>query len=127
MRSGGDQPGQRGLATKSVRDPAEPADGRRILVDRLWPRGVSRERAQLSEWRVELAPSTELRKWFDHDPARWQEFRHRYRSELELSGRLAQLGELRQQAQQERITLLFGASDGEHNNAVALLALAAEL
>ncbi len=113
----------RGLAIKYARDPASPADGRRILIDRLWPRGVSKERARLSEWMRDLAPSTELRKWFAHDPARWDEFRRRYRRELEERGQLATLLELRDQARRERVTLVFGASDREHNDAVALLEL----
>ena len=111
----------RGLAIKYARDPASPADGRRILIDRLWPRGVSKERAQLSEWMRDLAPSTELRKWFAHDPARWDEFRRRYRHELEERGQVTTLRELRDQAHRERVTLIFGASDREHNDAVALL------
>ncbi len=120
-------PDPHGLTVKYVRDQACADDGRRILVDRLWPRGVSRERAQLSEWRQDLAPSTELRRWFQHDPARWEEFRRRYRRELEERGRLESLRELRHQASRERITLVFGASDREHNDAVALLELASEL
>lgn len=119
--------GPHGLTVKYARDPASADDGRRILIDRLWPRGVSRERAQLSEWRRDLAPSTELRRWFRHDPARWEEFRRRYRRELEERGQLEALRELRRQARRERITLVFGASDREHNDAVALLELASEL
>jgi uncharacterized protein YeaO (DUF488 family) len=83
--------GRRGLAIKCVRDPVSPEDGRRILIDRLWPRGISKERAQLSAWLRVLAPSTELRKWFGHEPARWDEFRRRYRRELEDRGELATL------------------------------------
>lgn len=120
-------PRSRGLAIKYARDPASPDDGRRILIDRLWPRGVSKERAQLSEWLQDLAPSTELRRWFAHDPARWDEFRRRYRRELEERGQLETLRELRQQARGERVTLVFGASDREHNDAVALLEFAAKL
>ena len=116
-----------GLAIKYARDPASPEDGRRILIDRLWPRGVSKERAQLSDWLRDLAPSTELRKWFGHDPARWDEFRRRYRRELEDGGGLGMLRELRTQARKERVTLVFGASDREHNDAVVLLELAEEL
>ncbi len=119
--------GRRGLAIKCVRDPVSPEDGRRILIDRLWPRGISKERAQLSAWLRVLAPSTELRKWFGHEPARWDEFRRRYRRELEDRGELATLRELRDQAQKEEITLIFGASDREHNDAVALLEFAEEL
>jgi uncharacterized protein YeaO (DUF488 family) len=119
--------GRRGLAIKYVRDPVSPEDGRRILIDRLWPRGISKERAQLSAWLRVLAPSTELRKWFAHEPARWDEFRRRYRRELEDRGELARLRELRDQAQKEKITLIFGASDREHNDAVALFEFAEAL
>jgi uncharacterized protein YeaO (DUF488 family) len=113
-----------GLAIKSVRDPVSPDDGSRILVDRLWPRGVSKDRARVSEWLRELAPSHELRRWFGHDPARWDEFRRRYRRELEDTGMLKALRELRDRSHRERITLLFDAHDREHNDAVAMLEFA---
>jgi len=98
----------------------EPAaeDGKRILVDRLWPRGISKETARIDEWLKEIAPSDELRKWFGHDPARWNEFRERYRRELEAKTEL--LDQLRELAKKETVTLLFAAKDEEHNNAVAL-------
>ncbi len=121
------RPPQRGLAAKNVRDPATPGDGQRILIDRLWPRGVSKERAQLSEWLRDLAPSHELRKWFGHDPARWNEFRRRYHHELVEQDQLALLKELRDRARRERVTLVFGAADRDHNDAVALLQFADEL
>lgn len=116
-----------GLAIKSVRDPASTDDGSRVLVDRLWPRGVTKDRARLSAWLPELAPSHELRRWFGHDPARWEEFRRRYRRELEDGGMLEALRELRDRSHRERITLLFGAHDREHNDAVALLEFADDL
>lgn len=116
-----------GLAIKYVRDPASRDDGQRILIDRLWPRGVSKERAHLSDWMRGLAPSTELRQWFGHDPARWHEFRRRYHRELAAHGQLDVLRDLRVRARHERITLVFGASDREHNDAVALLEFADEL
>jgi uncharacterized protein YeaO (DUF488 family) len=109
-----------GITTKSVRAPVSPDDGARILVDRLWPRGVSKERAAVTEWRRDLSPSTELRRWFGHDPSRWDDFRLRYRRELAASGAAAALDELRRRSRRERITLLFGAGDVERNNAVAL-------
>jgi uncharacterized protein YeaO (DUF488 family) len=115
------------LTVKNVRDPVSRTDGRRILVDRLWPRGVSKDRAQLSAWLRDLAPSHELRKWFDHDPARWKEFRRRYYQELEARDQLAVLRELRDLAAGEPVTLLYGASDREHNDAVALLEFADRL
>lgn len=71
------------IKTKRVYDPPSPEDGKRILIDRLWPRGIKKEEAHIDEWLREIAPSTELRKWFSHDPAKWQEFRKRYNKELE--------------------------------------------
>jgi uncharacterized protein YeaO (DUF488 family) len=98
----------------------EPAveDGKRILVDRLWPRGIAKEKARIDEWLKEIAPSDELRKWFGHDPALWDEFRERYRRELEAKAEL--LDQLRGLAKKETVTLLFAAKDEEHNNAVVL-------
>jgi uncharacterized protein YeaO (DUF488 family) len=92
-----------------------------VLVDRVWPRGVSRERAQLDDWARELAPSSELRRWFQHDPARFDEFRRRYRSEL--SGQVDRINELRRQAKSGRVTILYAARDPEHNNAVVIAEL----
>jgi uncharacterized protein YeaO (DUF488 family) len=114
-----------GLQIKYVRDPVSPEDGERILIDRLWPRGVSKERAHLTAWMRDLAPSHELRQWFGHDPSRWAEFRRRYRHELRERGQMDALRELRERARHKRITLVFGASDREHNDAVVLLELAA--
>ncbi|MGI6373983.1 MAG: DUF488 domain-containing protein [Patescibacteria group bacterium] len=98
----------------------EPAsnDGLRVLVDRLWPRGVLKERAQLDAWLKELAPSTELRQWFNHDPEKWLEFKKRYRQELKDSQVLEELQEMIKQ--NKVITLLFAAKDEAHNEAVVL-------
>ena len=98
-------------------EPAED-DGYRVLVDRLWPRGVARDRARLDEWARELAPSTELRRWFGHDPARFEEFRGRYETELEKQR--VKLDELRRRAREETVTLVYAARDTEHNDAVVL-------
>lgn len=106
------------IALKRVYDPPSPRDGRRILVDRVWPRGLSRERARIDEWVRGLAPSDRLRKWFGHDPAKWDEFRERYRQELQAQPDAVRA--LARRAARERITLVFGARDPEHNNAVAL-------
>lgn len=106
------------LQVKRVYAPAAPDDGVRILVDRLWPRGLKKERAAVDRWLKDLAPSTELRRWFGHDPARWDEFRDRYARELESQPAL--LDELHAQARRGRVTLLFGAHDETHNNAAAL-------
>jgi uncharacterized protein YeaO (DUF488 family) len=110
-----------GLAIKSVRDPASPDDGQRILTDRLWPRGVSKEKARVSEWCKDFAPTKELRQWFGHDPERWVEFRKRYHLELVEGDRLGALRKLRDRSRRERITLVYDAHDHEHNEAVALL------
>lgn len=118
---------RRGLQIKYVRDPVSRDDGERILIDRLWPRGVSKERAHLTAWMRDLAPSHELRQWFGHDPAKFAEFRRRYRHELRERGQLDVLRELRDRARRQRITLVFGASDREHNDAVVLLELAEAL
>lgn len=108
------------LLLKRAYEPALPTDGYRVLVDRLWPRGLSKERAQLDEWAKDLAPSTELRQWFGHDPARWDEFARDYRSELEASTTpqdfLARLGV------QERVTLVYAAHDQEHCHSLVLRA-----
>lgn len=103
---------------KRVYDPPSSGDGRRILVDRLWPRGVSREKARIDSWMKELAPSSELRTWFQHDPDKWPEFVKRYRAELK--GKAALVSELRAAAAGGTMTLLFAAKDEEHNNAVVL-------
>jgi uncharacterized protein YeaO (DUF488 family) len=103
---------------KRAYEPAESADGYRVLIDRLWPRGVSRERAKLDGWEKELAPSTELRQWFGHEPSRFEEFRRRYIEELR--GERPRLTALRRQARAGALTLVYGARDSEHNDAVVL-------
>ena len=105
---------------KRVYDPPATSDGRRILVDRIWPRGITKADLQIDAWLKDLAPSTELRKWFGHDPAKWDEFRERYAGELEQ--RSEALEELVEKARAGRLTLVFSAKDTEHNNAVALKA-----
>jgi uncharacterized protein YeaO (DUF488 family) len=106
------------IRLKRAYEPAAPSDGYRVLIDRLWPRGVSRDRANLDEWEQELAPSTELREWFAHDPSRFQEFRRRYIEELR--GRRLRLTELRRRARMGTLTLVYSARDTEHNDAVVL-------
>jgi uncharacterized protein YeaO (DUF488 family) len=106
------------VRTKRVYEEPVPGDGFRILVDRVWPRGISRERARLDEWDRTLSPSTELRKWFDHDPGRFEEFRSRYIEELQ--GHRDRLAELRSLARQGTLTLVYGAKDSEHNQAIVL-------
>ena len=103
---------------KRVYDAVSRDDGKRILVDRLWPRGITKEAAQVDEWIKEIAPTDALRKWFAHDPAKWQEFRRRYRTEL--VGKEDIIRTLRSDAKKGPVTLLYGAKDTEHNNAVVL-------
>ena len=100
--------------------PPAPEDGMRILIDRLWPRGVSKEALALDHWNKELAPSTELRQWFGHDPAKWPEFQRRYAAELDANP--GPVAELRAMIARGPVTLLFAAHDAQHNNAVALRA-----
>jgi uncharacterized protein YeaO (DUF488 family) len=103
---------------KRAHEPAVPADGYRVLTDRLWPRGVSRERAALDAWEKELAPSTALRQWFGHEPSRFQEFRRRYIAELQ--NQRPRLASLRARAREGPLTLVYSAHDTEHNDAVVL-------
>jgi uncharacterized protein YeaO (DUF488 family) len=103
---------------KRAYEPASASDGERILIDRIWPRGITREEAQLDEWARELAPSTELRRWFAHDPARFEDFRRRYTAELAAPE--GKLRELRRRARAGTVTLVYGARDAEHNDAVVL-------
>jgi uncharacterized protein YeaO (DUF488 family) len=109
------------VRTKRAYEPAERADGYRILIDRLWPRGVSKGEAHLDEWAKDLAPSPELRRWFGHDPARFDEFRRRYRDEL--AAHEGELDALRRRARSGTVTLVYGARDTEHNGAVVLAEL----
>lgn len=106
------------VQTKRIYETAQPEDGTRILVDRLWPRGVSKEDADLDRWIKEIAPSDELRHWFDHDPERWDEFTERYQDELAHHQDV--IDELRGLAVEETVTLLYAAKDEDHNNAIVL-------
>jgi uncharacterized protein YeaO (DUF488 family) len=96
------------------------ADGYRALIERLWPRGVRKERLRLDGWIKDVAPSPELRKWFGHDPKRWTEFKRRYASELKASPARERLSTLAQQAARGTVTLVYSSRDAEHNNAVFL-------
>lgn len=106
------------IRLKRAYEPPSPADGYRVLIDRLWPRGVSRRDAKLDGWDKELSPSTELRRWFGHDPTRFQEFRRRYIEEL--SGQRPRLTALRRRARTGTLTLVYSAHDTQHNDAVVL-------
>ncbi|MDE2449752.1 MAG: DUF488 domain-containing protein [Gammaproteobacteria bacterium] len=103
---------------KRAYEASSPHDGTRVLVDRLWPRGVKKTDAHIAEWMKEIAPSDALRKWFGHDPARWEEFRHRYKAEL--AGKKELLDNLRELARRGRLTLVYSAHDEAHNQAVVL-------
>ena len=106
---------------RRVYDPADPSgDGFRVLVDRVWPRGVRREELAVDAWLREVAPSDELRRWFGHRQERWDEFRRRYRSELQAPERRQVLDELEHRARQGPLTLLFGARDAERNQAAVI-------
>jgi uncharacterized protein YeaO (DUF488 family) len=115
MASAGRKPD---IRLKRAYEPPAAADGARILVDRLWPRGVRKADLAIERWLKEVAPSPALRRWFGHDPARWAEFRRRYRAELEA--RPEPLEELRRAAEAGRVTLVYAARDEAHNHAVLL-------
>lgn len=106
------------VRVKRAYEPVDAADGTRILVDRLWPRGVSKVDVALDQWMKEIAPSTELRKWFGHDPDRWKDFRRRYSAELHQNTEL--LSQLRSLARQGPVTLVYSAHDEVHNDAIVL-------
>ncbi len=106
------------IQIKRIYEPPSEDDGQRVLVDRLWPRGMSKEKAQLDQWAKELAPSTELRKWSGHDPDKWEEFRERYISELQDKSDEVQA--FLDGLEGDKVTLLYGARDEEHNQAVVL-------
>jgi uncharacterized protein YeaO (DUF488 family) len=106
------------IRLKRAYEPAASVDGYRVLIDRLWPRGVSRERARLDAWEKDLAPSAELRQWFGHEPTRFESFRNRYIEELR--GQRPRLSALRRRARDGTLTLVYSAHDVEHNDAVVL-------
>lgn len=109
------------IAVKRIYEAPEPADGSRVLVDRLWPRGIRKEDAKLQCWAKELAPSTDLRKWFAHDPAKWDAFRQAYSKELKTNPATEQtIREILAHTRSGKLTLLFGTRDTEHNQAIVL-------
>lgn len=108
------------FAAKRVYEPASAGDGKRVLVDRLWPRGVTKEKAAVDYWAKELAPSHALRRWFGHAPERWSEFQDRFFDELERPEAQLQIDRLREMARKGRVTLVYAARDEAMNNAVAL-------
>ncbi len=106
------------IRIKRVYDPAEPGDGKRILIDRLWPRGLKKEDLKMDDWLKEIAPSDKLRKWFSHDPMKYEEFKKRYAKELVDKSKI--LERIRSEAKKGTVTILFSAKDTEHNNATVL-------
>jgi uncharacterized protein YeaO (DUF488 family) len=106
------------IKLKRVYEEPSPKDGLRVLVDRLWPRGLTKERAAVDLWLKDVAPSTELRKWFGHDPAKWKQFQARYRKELREKKDALVL--LKQESDEQTVTLVYGARDEEHNEALVL-------
>lgn len=106
------------IKLKRVYEDPSPKDGLRVLVDRLWPRGLTKERAAVDLWLKDVAPSTELRKWFGHDPAKWKQFQIRYRKELQEKKEI--LKDLKQKSKGHTVTLVYGARDEEHNEALVL-------
>lgn len=110
------------VRARRVYEPPEPSDGRRVLVDRLWPRGLSRERARLDEWLKAVAPSDELRRWYGHEPGKFAEFTHRYEAELEDPGRAEALSHLREEARSGPVTLLTATRDLDRSEAAVLVA-----
>ncbi len=112
------------IHTKRIYDPADPGDGTRVLVDRVWPRGISKQEAHIDRWLRTVAPSPELRKWFGHDPERFDAFARAYREEL--AGRPEAVEELLEAARSGELTLVFAARDREHNHARVLAAYLGE-
>ena len=107
------------IKLKRVYELPDATDGKRILVERLWPRGLTKEKAHVDLWMKDIAPTTELRKWFDHDPDKWTEFKKRYRAELKQNDE--QVAQLRNEIGKRKTTLVYGAKDEEHNAALVLL------
>jgi uncharacterized protein YeaO (DUF488 family) len=106
------------IQVKRIYEPADPHDGFRVLVDRIWPRGMTKEHARADLWLKEAAPSTALRKWFCHDPAKWEELKRRYAGELDARPEV--VAKLLEEASRRRVTLLYSARDEAHNQAVVL-------
>ncbi len=106
------------IKIKRIYEPASPDDGKRIYIDRLWPRGKKKEEVKIDEWLKEISPSDSLRKWFGHDPAKYSEFKRRYKKELEQHSEI--LEKIRNEGKRKTVTLLFSAKDEEHNNATVM-------
>jgi uncharacterized protein YeaO (DUF488 family) len=116
----GRRPRRAGIQTRRAYAPAGPSDGYRVLLDRLWPRGVTKDELALDLWAKELAPSDELRRWFGHDPRRWKRFVARYRRELRAPAARDRLADLATRAAQGAVTIVYGARDEVHNDAIVV-------
>jgi uncharacterized protein YeaO (DUF488 family) len=114
------------VTVKRAYDPASPGDGYRVLVDRLWPRGLSKDKLQIDAWMKEIAPSADLRKWYAHQAEKWPEFRKRYRAELQKAPARDLLQELTERAHKGKVTLVIGARDLEHANGTVIAELIQE-
>ncbi|QQZ08798.1 DUF488 domain-containing protein [Heyndrickxia vini] len=108
------------IKIKRAYEPISEVDGKRILVDRLWPRGISKEKANIDEWMKNIAPSNELRKWFNHDPEKFDKFREKYKEELDNTELHDDLKKLRKMNDEGTVTLVYSAKDEEHNQAIVL-------
>lgn len=108
------------VVTKRVYEASAPSDGYRVLIDRLWPRGVSKVKAQLDAWEKDIAPSAELRKWYQHEPSKWPEFRKRYKQELKAAPAQAVLDDLARRAKRGRVTLVYGSKAAEISDVAVL-------
>lgn len=108
------------IKTKRIYEDVSMEDGARILVDRVWPRGISKDNAAIQDWFKDLAPSEKLRKWYDHDPEKWKKFRQRYRAELQAREKELVMRRLAAIAKEKPVTLVYAAKDNKHNNAIAL-------
>lgn len=109
------------IVLKRIYDETNPTGGYRVLIDRVWPRGISKEQAQLNDWMKDLTPSPSLRKWFNHDPEKFAEFEEQYKKELYASDSAKEkMKELQDKSQGQRVVLLYGAKDKKHNHAVVL-------
>ncbi len=106
------------IKIKRIYDPASPDDGKRIYIDRLWPRGMKKEEVKIDEWLKEISPSDDLRKWFGHDPSKYAEFERRYKKELEKNSEI--LERIKKEGKRKTVTLLFSAKDEEHNHATVM-------
>jgi uncharacterized protein YeaO (DUF488 family) len=115
--------GERMVVRKRVYDAYESSDGYRVLVDRLWPRGLSKEKAHVDSWPKEISPSTELRKWYEHDPEKWPEFQRRFKEELSSPEAKAALDDIVRRAKRGRVTLLYSSHAGDISNAAVLESL----